>query len=44
MPPLKIGKATAAPLDRTSLKALCETARRQPNEIEAAFVDAMKAR
>ncbi|MBS1152249.1 MAG: hypothetical protein H6Q89_3947, partial [Myxococcaceae bacterium] len=39
-----LGKATAAPLDRGALKALCETAKRQPNEIEAAFKDAMKAR
>ncbi len=39
-----LGKATAAPLDRAALKALCETAKRQPNEIESALVDAMKAR
>ena len=39
-----LGKATALPMERSVLKALCETAKRRPNEIEAAFVDAMKAR
>jgi hypothetical protein len=39
-----LAKATAAPLDRPALKALCETAKRQPNEIESAFVDVMKTR
>lgn len=39
-----VGKAGAAPLERSGLKALCEKAKRQPNEIESAFVDAMKTR
>ena len=39
-----LAKSTAAPLDRPALKSLCELAKRQPNEIEAAFIDVMKAR
>lgn len=39
-----LGSATAQPIDRLNLRALCEVARRQPNEIEAALVDAMKTR
>ncbi len=39
-----LGKSAALALDRPALKALCETAGRRPNEIEAAFVDAMKTR
>ncbi len=39
-----LGKATALPIDRLALKALVEGAKRQPNEVEAAFTDAMKAR
>jgi hypothetical protein len=39
-----LAPAAAAPIDRAALRALCESAKRQPNEIEAAFIDAMKAR
>ena len=39
-----LGKSSSAALDRGALKTMCESAKRQPNEIEAAFVDAMKTR
>ncbi len=39
-----LAKATTAPIDRLNLKAICETAKRQPNEIEAGLIEAMKDR
>jgi hypothetical protein len=39
-----LAKSTAPAMDRAALKLLCEGAKRQPNEIEAALIDAMQSK